>query len=117
MILVDGHCDTLKEAFKRNIDLDNNCLKFNISSKMNFPILQMMAIYISPEEAENGYEITKSVLDYYEIEKEKIGDKIIHVKSKEDNQKPMAGNYRVMLTIEKGSAIQGYFENIDYLSQ
>lgn len=117
MILVDGHCDTLKEAFKRNIDLDNNCLKFNISSKMNFPILQMMATYISPEEAENGYEITKSVLDYFEIQKEKFGDKIIQVKSKEDIQKLMPEKYGMMLTIENGSAIQGNLKNIDYLYQ
>lgn len=117
MILVDGHCDTLKETFKRNIDLDNNCLKFNISSKMNFPILQMMAIYISPEEAENGYEITKSVLDYFEIQKEKFGDKIIQVKSKEDIQKLMPEKYGMMLTIENGSAIQGNLKNIDYLYQ
>ncbi len=117
MILVDGHCDTLKETFKRNIDLDNNCLKFNISSKMNFPILQMMATYISPEEAENGYEITKSVLDYFEIQKEKFGDKIIQVKSKEDIQKLMPEKYGMMLTIENGSAIQGNLKNIDYLYQ
>ena len=84
---------------------------------MNFPILQMMAIYISPEEAENGYEITKSVLDYFEIQKEKFGDKIIQVKSKEDIQKLMPEKYGMMLTIENGSAIQGNLKNIDYLYQ
>lgn len=115
MILVDGHCDTLKEAFKKNINLDNNSLKFNISSKMNFPILQMMAIYISPEEAENGYDITKSVLDYFEMQKEKFKDKIIQVKSKEDIKKIMPEKYGMMLTIENGSAIQGNLKNIDYL--
>lgn len=114
MIIVDGHCDTLKEAFKRKIDLDDERLNFNIANT-KFPVIQMMAIYISPEEAKEGFDIASKVLDFFKEEKEKYKDTIVQIINKDDIEKIENGKIGMMLTTENGSVIQGNLENIGKL--
>lgn len=114
MIIVDGHCDTLKEAFKRKIDLDDEHLNFNIANT-KFPMIQMMATYISPEEAKEGFDIAFKVLDFFKQEKEKYKDTIVQIINKDDIEKIENGKIGMMLTTENGSVIQGNLENIGKL--
>lgn len=65
-MIIDGHCDTLKECYKRKCSIADRMLNFNIMDACT-PMIQMLAVYISPEEAQNGFYITSKVLDkFYE---------------------------------------------------
>lgn len=111
-MIVDAHCDTIKECYKRKISIINRKLKFNISDAKR-PMLQMLAIYISPEEADNGFEIATKVIDKFDEEKEKY--KIVQVYSSKDVEKINKNDVGILLTTENGSVIQGDLSNIDKL--
>lgn len=112
-MIVDGHCDTLKEVWKHNLTIDNRLLNFNILDAKT-PMIQMMAIYISPEEAENGFKIGKKVIEKFEREKEKHKN-IVQIYCREDLNKVKDENIGIILTAENGSIIQGDLNNIDKL--
>lgn len=111
-MIIDGHCDTLKECYKRKCFIEDESLSFNIVDAPS-PMLQMMAIYISPEEAEKGFEVTSKVLDEFDKQKERYDEKIVQIYSKGDIQKINNDKIGMLLTIENGSAIQGDLSNID----
>lgn len=111
-MVVDGHCDTIKECYKRRISIEDRKLNFNISD-VKRPMIQMMAIYISPEEADNGFEVATKVIDKFDEEKEK--HKIIQIYSGGDIEKINKNDIGILLTTENGSVIQGDLTNIDKL--
>ena len=114
-ILVDAHCDTIKNAYKDNLYIDNAKLKFNITEAKT-PMLQMMAIYISPEEAEEGFEIATNIIRKFEKELNKFKDKVAKVKDYKDIQSLEKTNrIGLMLTAENGSIINGNLNNVDCL--
>ena len=112
-MIVDGHCDTLKEAWKRDLSLDSTLLNFNIMDTKT-PMIQMMAIYISPEEAENGFEVAEKVIAKFEREKENHKN-IVQIYNREDIEKVRDDKIGIILTAENGSIIQGNLNNIDKL--
>ena len=113
-MIVDGHCDTLKEAFKRKISIEDKRLNFNLVDAKT-PMIQMMAIYISPEEANEGFNIATKVIEKLKWEKQKFKDKVIQVYSSRDIEQIDDNQVGILLTTENGSVIQGNLKNIDKL--
>lgn len=113
-MLVDGHCDTIREAWKRNLSLTDNLLNFNIT-EAKMPMIQMMAIYISPEEAKEGYETAEKMIKKLKKEIDQYKNKIIQIDTKKKIDKIGKDKIGMILTIENGSAIEGNLENIDKL--
>lgn len=113
-MIVDGHCDTLKEAFKRKISIEDKRLNFNLVDTKT-PMIQMMAIYISPEEANEGFNIATKVIEKLKWEKQRFKDKVIQVYSSRDIEQIDDNQLGILLTTENGSVIQGKLENIDRL--
>ena len=113
-MIIDGHCDTLKECYKRKCSIADRTLNFNIMDAST-PMIQMLAVYISPEEAQNGFYITSKVLDKFCEEKAIFQDRIVQIYSTKDIEKVKENSVGILLTIENGSAIQGNLANIDKL--
>lgn len=113
-MIVDGHCDTLKEAFKRKISIEDKRLNFNLVDAKT-PMIQMMAIYISPEEANEGFNIATKVIEKLKWEKQRFKDKVIQVYSSRDIEQIDDKQIGILLTTENGSVIQRKLENIDRL--
>lgn len=113
-MIIDGHCDTIKECYKRKCSIANKTLSFNIADA-HTPMIEMLAVYISPEEAQNGFDITSKVLDKFYEEKAIFQDKIVQIYSAQDIENVKENNIGILLTIENGSAIQGNLSNIDKL--
>lgn len=113
-MIIDGHCDTLKECYKRKCSIADRTLNFNIMDAST-PMIQMLAVYISPEEAQNGFYITSKVLDKFCEEKAIFQDRIVQIYSAKDIEKVKENSVGILLTIENGSAIQGNLANIDKL--
>lgn len=113
-MIIDGHCDTLKECYKRKCSIADRTLNFNIMDAST-PMIQMLAVYISPEEAQNGFYITSKVLDKFCEEKAIFQDRIVQIYSTKDIEKVKENSVGILLTIENGSAIQGNLVNIDKL--
>ena len=88
-IIVDGHCDSLNEAYKQKKNLDDINLMFNIKM-VKKPYLQFLATFINDETLKDninsGYTYGNNVINYfynqYSILKEKYNLEII--KSKND---------------------------------
>lgn len=114
-ILVDGHCDTISEALDRELRLDSQELNFNLEdAKKQAPILQMTAIYVSPEYP-NSFERANKIINKFYQEKEGFSDQVIQVTNqKELNQVIDEQKVGLLLTIENGRAIEDKLENIDY---
>ena len=91
-----------------NIPIIRGAVSLIDSLILGIKTLNYSASFFEDDEEESKFDIWL---------KEKFGDKIIQVKSKEDIQKLMPEKYGMMLTIENGSAIQGNLKNIDYLYQ
>lgn len=109
-IYIDGHCDTLKEAFINNDLISNLKYKFNLTASKNFvPIIQMLATFVGTD-IQKGDEFAHNVIDYYL--NNKLGT--IQILNKDDidyviNNKKIG----ILLTIENGKAIEKDLNNID----
>ena len=57
-IIVDGHCDSLNEAYKQKKDLDDINLMFNIKMAKK-PYLQFLATFINDEILKDNIEKIK----------------------------------------------------------
>ena len=111
---IDSHCDTIKECYKKKISISDQNLSFNIKDART-PMIQMLAIYIAPEEAKKGFQIAQNVIQKFEEEKNKFPNKIVQIYSKNDIKKIQDNIIGVILTTENGSVIQSDLSNIDKL--
>ncbi len=115
MMIIDSHCDTIKYAYKNGLTIEDEILKFNIRDAKK-PMIQMMAVYISPEEAINGFETAGRVIEKFDEQVNKFKDQIVQIYEYSDIEKVMAKNkIGVILTSENGSIISSKLENIDFL--
>ena len=113
-MIVDGHCDTIKKAFEENISIDDIQLGFNlIDAKL--PMIQMMAIYISPEEENEGFDVAKKIIKKLDDEKDKFKNRIVQIYSSKDIEKVNNNQVGLILATENGSVIQENLENVDKL--
>lgn len=113
-MIVDGHCDTIKKAFEENISIDNTQLSFNLTDA-KLPMIQMMAIYISPEEANKGFDIATKIIKKIDDEKDKLKNRIVQIYSSKDIEKVNNNQVGLILATENGSVIQENLENVDKL--
>lgn len=116
-IIVDGHCDSLNEAYKQKKNLDDINLMFNIKM-VKKPYLQFLATFINDEilkdNINNGYRYGNNVINYfynqYNILKEKYNLEII--KSKNDLENIDKETLGILLSTENGGIIGNDKENI-----
>lgn len=113
-MIVDGHCDTIKKAFEENISIDDTQLSFNLTDA-KLPMIQMMAIYISPEEANEGFDIATKIIKKLDDEKDKLKNRIVQIYSSKDIEKVNNNQVGLILATENGSVIQENLENVDKL--
>lgn len=113
-MIVDGHCDTIKKAFEENISIDDIQLGFNLTDA-KLPMIQMMAIYISPEEENEGFDVAKKIIKKLDDEKDKFKNRIVQIYSSKDIEKVNNNQVGLILATENGSVIQENLENVDKL--
>lgn len=113
-MLVDGHCDTIRRAWKEDLSLKDKLLNFNLL-EVKVPMIQMMAVYISPEEAQNGYEITIKMIQKLKQEIKNEKNKVKQIYTKQEIETIKENQIGIILTTENGSVIQGELKNIDQL--
>lgn len=119
-MIIDGHCDTLSVGLDSQKKINNSELHFNIKH-ITEPTIQMMAIFISPEEyveegTQKAWNRTQNIINYFYEQKELFKDDIMQILSKKDIEKVEKSNKTgVILTIENGSAICGNLSKIKIL--
>lgn len=119
MKVVDMHCDTIAEIYKRrrageDIGIRENDLHLDLlKMKKGDYALQNFALFTSLEREKRPFEYAMNLLDTFYEEMEKNQDLIGVVRSYEDIEKNWKeGRMSAMLTIEEGGVCQG---NLAYL--
>ena len=110
-IYCDGHCDTLKNAFDENKNLNFERYDFNlVDAKMNNPVIQNLAAFVHTN-FENGFERAKNIVDYYFS---KIFD--INLITNKKELEIVINNKKIgaILSIENGKAMENNIDNIEY---
>lgn len=124
MHLVDMHCDTLLECYKRECGLrKNNCHIDLEKMKTSNAFIQFFAAYLpsGDDAVEEGvsllpYDLFYALKDIYDHELNINADLIKSVLSYEDIEKNrLVGKMSGMLTIEDGQLIDGKIERVDEL--
>lgn len=115
-MIVDGHCDSLNEAYKEKINLDNNKLMFNIK-KARKPYMQFLATFINDDaikDDNDGYDLGSRIIDYWYSQYSflKESNNLIHIKNREDIDSLGDNKIGILLTTENGSVIGNNKENI-----
>ena len=87
-MIIDGHCDTLSVGLDSQKKINNSELHFNIKH-ITEPTIQMMAIFISPEEyveegTQKAWNRTQNIINYFYEQKELFKDDIMQILSKKD---------------------------------
>lgn len=116
MLLVDGHCDTIKTALDKNVNLEDGSLSFNLKEAYNNrPLLQMMAAFVNPI-YQNSFQRACDIISYFEKQKERYQDTLMQITSNSELEQFLEHPDKIgcMLTIENGRAIEDNLENIDY---
>lgn len=116
-IIVDGHCDSLNEAYKAKKGLDDIELMFNVQ-KSRKPYIQFLATFINDDllkdNINNGYIYGNKVIDYfyrqYNILKEKYS--LVQIKCKNDIEKIHDNEIGIVLSTENGGIIGEDKQNI-----
>lgn len=114
-IIVDGHCDTLKEAYDDKLSIFSEKYMFNINKALNkLPYIQFLASFINDkyDKFDSGYIRVNKILDKF-YEEYNNTDKIIHIKSKKDiNKVYNERKVGILLTTENGLALGGNVDNV-----
>lgn len=110
-IYADGHCDTLKKAFDKKIDLYSKELDFNlVDADLNIPRIQNLAAFVHPD-FEDGFERAKNIIEYYDT----VKDKTILIKNLDDLKDVLENKKMgVILSIENGRGVGDNIGNVDW---
>ena len=77
-ILVDGHCDSLKVAFDKNISIYDSSLAFNVEVALkNLPYMQLLASFIHTkyDTGNVAFKRVNDLLDKFYLEYENNRDR------------------------------------------
>ena len=119
-MIIDGHCDTLSVGLDSKKNLDRLELQFSIN-KVIEPTIQMMAIFISPEEyveegTQKAWNRTQNIINYFLEQKEIFKNDMIQIFYNNNlNNVKIKNKIGIVLTIENGSAICGDLSKIKVL--
>ncbi len=119
-LVLDAHCDTIKEALDEKLSITDVKYAFNLRDvREKLPYIQFLASFVDPEytnEENGGFIRVNKILDKFYFEYDKYSEYITIIR-KEDNLKEVVANNKlgVILTVENGSAISGNLDNIDLL--
>ena len=114
--LIDMHCDTMLEAWRKNKPLKDIDLSINlVLLKDNDCLAQFFAIFMSPIEQKHmtAWELFEKVHSYYEEQLKNSENIVAPVLCKGDiEQNSKAGKISSMLTIEDGVLLEGEIERL-----
>ena len=118
-ILVDGHCDSLKVAFDKNISIYDSSLAFNVEVALkNLPYMQLLASFIHTkfDTGNVAFKRVNDLLDKFYLEYENNSNDIHLITSKDDlNEKKKKNKLGILLTIENGAALSNDLSNLEKL--
>lgn len=117
MKVIDMHCDTICELYKKKQEgkpfslLDNDChIDLTRMEKGDY-CLQNFALFTNIANHDRPFEYCMELADIFYTELEKYGDRIGIVRSYDDIRQNMkAGRMSAMMTIEEGGVCQGRLE-------
>lgn len=114
--LIDMHCDTMLEAWRKNKPLKDIDLSINLDLlKDNNCLVQFFAIFMSPIEQKSmtAWELFEKVHSYYGEQLKNFENIVAPVLYKGDiEQNSKAGKISSMLTIEDGVLLEGDIERL-----
>ena len=114
--LIDMHCDTMLEAWRKDKPLKDIDLSINLDLlKANDCLAQFFAIFMSPIEQKNmtAWELFEKVHSYYEEQLKNYENIVAPVLCNGDiEQNSKSGKISSMLTIEDGVLLEGEIERL-----
>lgn len=119
-LIIDGHCDSIKMVYDKQIELDNTQLMFNIKDAMVFlPYVQFLATYVPTEynlEKVNSYQYATNILNKWNEQYGKYKEKykLEKIEQYSNMEKVIQENkLGILLSLENGAIIGTNVNNIN----